>query len=309
MGQRIKNANFQYLSAEDLPVIFSELYEFNRLEEKGCVRLKKEAIDEIALFMNNTSKIIYNFYDEFIKTKNEFPDNTVALDDLIIQLFSYLHNNLHNLSDKLGFRYIAIESSSITDYSRAYVEVISLSYFMGEEFKKIWDSPKESDGELVSNNVLSTFDAIDKIVQKYSGFANKIDYRDFLASCSMRNMLQTDNMEQIIKAYNEQVYKIINAFIGLYPELEKRLSVNTNTNAPEINLNLEKCNGEVKISFKEESDNKGDIILDVSGEKTISDLKIVECIDVLESKNLFAYTLDDKVIKKLSEILKNEFEE
>ena len=99
MGRRIKNAKFKYITEEDLPVIFSELYEFNRIQEKGEVTLKPTAVAEMNKFITDTGEILYSFYEHFSEHKEKNPDQRLVLDSFIQQMYTLLQNNLHKLSD------------------------------------------------------------------------------------------------------------------------------------------------------------------------------------------------------------------
>ena len=69
IGRRFKNAQFKYIMEEDLPVIFSELYEFNRIREKAEVSLKLTVIKEMSRFVKETEEIIYDFIAQFSEHK------------------------------------------------------------------------------------------------------------------------------------------------------------------------------------------------------------------------------------------------
>ncbi|QUM76177.1 hypothetical protein HWV00_08060 [Moritella sp. 24] len=208
MGRRIKNAKFKYITEDDLPVIFSELYEFNRLQQKKTVSLKPEAAEQIKRFLSETNEIIYGFYDNFSKHKEQDPSQRRVLDGYIHQMYQFLQSNLHQLSDEIGVRYIDLSDASVEIFTRAYSEIPHLIYYMGDDFKDVWDDPIEEDGNTRNQNALYTFSAIESVIQTHMGIVGKANFSNLQHDISSREVIKMGAetpLQQIVTNFSRKL--------------------------------------------------------------------------------------------------------
>lgn len=216
MGRRIENAKFKYIEKDDLPVIFSELYEFNVLHQKGEVSLKSSANEEINRFLTKTGEIIFEFYCQFTEEREKKTEQHIVLDGYIEQLLRFLQRNLHQLSDDIGVRFIELSNASLEVFVNAYSEVLQLSYYMGDDFKAVWDK-LEIDERSEDEDVLNTFSAVEKIIRDYSTKGGDATYKNFQEAIHVR---------QVIKF--SQATKLQNLVREIYGELISGIKLHFN---------------------------------------------------------------------------------
>lgn len=292
MGRRIENAKFQYITAEDLPVIFSELYEFNRIQQKGSVTLKSESINQINRFLNQTSQIVYDFYRHFSKHKEENPDQNRALDGFIRQLYTFLQCNLHQLSDEIGVKYIDLSDASVEIFGNAYTEVIQLTYYMGEDFKGVWDNLVDENGERSDENVINTFNAIENIIQKHMSINGSANFSNLQSDMSFKEVLKMDNATPLQRL-------VTNSCLELLENIRTRFKLK-DTDILMIEGKYDKYQfptneqgSTLELWFDELSDTEGHLVLkspdvDYKAKFTILDEEIE-----IDGKKQTKYTIDD----------------
>ena len=209
MGRRVKNAKFKYITEEDLPVIFSELYEFNRIQDKGEVSLKPTAVEEMNRFVTQTGEILYSFYEHFSEHKEKSPDQKRLLDNFIHQMYTLLQNNLHKLSDDIGVRYIDLSDASVEIFSRAYSEVLNLAYYMGDDFKEVWDAPPEEDGSSRDQNILNTFSAIEEVIRGHMGIVGEASFSNLQHDMTSREVIKMANATPLQSLVSQSCQKLL----------------------------------------------------------------------------------------------------
>lgn len=218
MGRRIKNAKFQYITEEDLPVIFSELYEFNHLHQKGAVTLKPGAAEQINRFILQTGELIYGFSEKFLEHKELNPSQKKVLDGFIHQMYIFLQKNLHQLSDDIGVRYVDLSDTSVEIFSRAYSEVLHLTYYMGGDFKEVWDAPLEEDGITRDQNVLKTFSAVEESIRGHMGVMGNASFSNLQSDVSSRDvikMAQATALQNLVMDFCQKLLKELQARFNL----------------------------------------------------------------------------------------------
>ena len=209
MGRRVKNAKFKYITEEDLPVIFSELYEFNRIQDKGEVSLKPTAVEEMNRFVTQTGEILYSFYEHFSEHKEKSPDQKRLLDNFIHHMYTLLQNNLHKLSDDIGVRYIDLSDASVEIFSRAYSEVLNLAYYMGDDFKEVWDAPPEEDGSSRDQNILNTFSAIEEVIRGHMGIVGEASFSNLQHDMTSREVIKMANATPLQSLVSQSCQKLL----------------------------------------------------------------------------------------------------
>ncbi|MDQ9093088.1 hypothetical protein RC083_16040 [Pseudoalteromonas haloplanktis] len=282
MGRRIENAKFKYIEKDDLPVIFSELYEFNKLHQKGEVTLKPSAIEDINRFLSNTGEIIIEFYCQFIEEKEKETGQHIVLDGYIEQLLRFLQSNLHHLSNDIGVRYIELSASSIQVFSYAYSEITRLSYYMGEDFKDVWGRPLDGDGKSADEDVLNTFNAIEKIIKDYSGKSSAATYKDFQEDIYFRNIIkisQATKLQNLVRETYSELISDINLHFDLLVRVEEGVY-------DKYFILPKGDSGSLELWFKENSDMEGTLFLSckLNGESHNYEV-IVKILDDFVSEN------------------------
>ncbi|WP_107352785.1 hypothetical protein [Shewanella algae] len=291
MGRRIKNSKFQYILEEDLPVIFSELYEFNSIQEKGMVNLKATAVEEINRFLVDTGEIIYEFYAKFSEYQEENPEQKRVLSGFCLQMYQLLQGNLHQLSNDLGFRFVDLKDTSVNIFSSAYSEIIQLSYFMGDDFKVIWDTPPEIDGNQRYENILETFSAIEELISNHTGIIGGASFSNLQSSISLGEVLkkaQGTPLQILVMQIYDVIIKILKANNGD----ENIKCIEGKYDKFEIVIG-EEC---LELFFEEISNNEGHLILKTSDSVFRSHFIILDDDNSKNDSNSnpeVKYTIDD----------------
>jgi hypothetical protein len=290
MGRRIKNAKFQYITEEDLPVIFSELYEFNHLHQKGAVTLKAVAVEQINRFVLQTGKIIYGFYEKLLEHKELNPNQKSILDGFIHQMYTFLQNNLHQLSDDIGVRYIDLSDASVEIFSRAYSEVLHLTYYMGDDFKEVWDAPLEENGNTRDENVLKTFSAVEECIRVHMGVVGNASFSNLQSDVSSRQiikMIQATSLQNLVMDFCQKLledlkirFDLIDIHVveGQYDKYQ----FPTREDLPTLEL-----------WFDEVSSAEGDLVLTTPDTEDRARFKILDDKKKVDGKEQIRYSIDD----------------
>ncbi|MGR4988775.1 hypothetical protein ACPV3U_04270 [Vibrio rotiferianus] len=295
MGRRVKNAKFKYITEEDLPVIFSELYEFNRIQEKGEVTLKPTAVSDVNRFVIQTGEILYSFYEHFSEHKEKNPDQKRALDGFIHQLYTHLQNNLHKLSDDIGVRFIDLSDSSVEIFSRAYSEVIHLAYYMGDDFKEVWDVSPEEDGSSRDQNILNTFSAIEEVIRGHMGVVGEASFSNLEHDVASREVIKMANASPLQNLVKNSCQKLLedltNRFefddIAVIEGKYEKFQFPTREELPTLEL-----------WFDEISDSEGDLVLTTPDSEHRARFTILDEKVEVDGKEQTKYTIDDDMGEK-----------
>lgn len=290
MGRRVKNAKFKYITEEDLPVIFSELYEFNRIKEKREITLKPTAVTEMNRFIDQTGEILYGFYEHFSKHKEENPDQKRVLDNFIQQMYTMLQKNLHKLSDDIGVKFIDLSDVSVETFSRAYSEVLHLAYYMGDDFKEVWDAPLEEDGSSRDENVLNTFRAIEEVIRSHMGIVGEASFTNLQHDVSSREvikMFSATPLQNLVKESCQTLLEdLTNHFdlddIAVIEGKYEKYQFPTREYLPTLEL-----------WFDEVSDSEGDLVLTTPDTEYRARFTILDEKVEVDGKERTKYTIDD----------------
>ncbi|KNY44992.1 hypothetical protein AKG94_12610 [Vibrio harveyi] len=295
MGRRVKNAKFKYITEEDLPVIFSELYEFNRIQEKGEVTLKPTAVSEVNRFVIQTGEILYSFYEHFSEHKEKTPDQKRALDGFIHQLYTHLQNNLHKLSDDIGVRFIDLSDSSIEIFSRAYSEVIHLAYYLGDDFKEVWDVPPEEDGSSRDQNILNTFSAIEEVIRGHMGVVGEASFSNLQHDVSSREVMKMFNATPLQNLVNESCQKLLGDLTNHF-EFDDIAVVEGKYEKYQFPMREELPT--LELWFDETSDSEGDLVLTTPDSEHRARFTILDEKVEVDGEEQTKYTIDDDMGEK-----------
>lgn len=295
IGRRVKNAKFKYITEEDLPVVFSELYEFNRIKEKGEVTLKPTAVAEMNRFITQTGEILYSFYAEFSDHKETNPGQKRILDSFILQMYQFLQNNLHKVSDDIGVKFIDLSDSSVETFRRAYIEVIQLAYYMGEDFKEVWDVPPEEDGRSRDENILNTFSAIEKIIRDHMGVVGEASFTNFKNDVSSREVIKMFNATPLQNLVKESCQKLLEDLTNHF-EFNDVAVIEGKYEKYQFPIREELPT--LELWFDEISDREGDLVLSTSQTEHRARFTILDEKEEVDGKEKTKYTIDDDMGKK-----------
>ncbi len=295
MGRRVKNAKFKYITEEDLPVIFSELYEFNRIQEKGEVTLKPTAVAEMNRFITQTSEILYSFYEHFSEHKEKNPDQKRVLDNFIQQMYTLLQNNLHTLSDDIGVKFIDLSDSSVEIFSRAYSEVLHLAYYMGDDFKEVWDVPPEEDGRSRDENALNTFRAIEEIICDHMGIVGEASFTNLQHDVSSREVIKMFNATPLQNLVKESCHKLLEDLANHF-EFEDIAVIEGKYEKYQFPTRKELPT--LELWFDEISDSEGDLVLTTPNTEYRARFTILDDKVEIDGKERTKYTIDDDMGKR-----------
>ncbi|OOE83493.1 hypothetical protein BZG73_11585 [Salinivibrio siamensis] len=299
MGRRVKNAKFKYITEEDLPVIFSELYEFNRIKEKGEVTLKSTAVAEMNRFITDTGEILYSFYEHFSERKEKNPDQRRVLNNIIQQMYTLLQNNLHKLSDDIGFKFIGLPDSSVEIFRRAYLEVLHFAYYMGDDFKEVWDVPTEEDGRSRDQNILNVFSAIEEVIRGHMGVDGEANFSNLQNDESLSEVMKVVNATPLQNLVNNSSRKLMenltNNFefsdIALIEGKYERYQFPMSEELPAFEL-----------WFDEISDNEGDLVLTTPDSEHRARFTILDEKVEVDGKKQTKYTIDDDMGERFEKL-------
>ncbi|MCX8904290.1 hypothetical protein [Vibrio parahaemolyticus] len=295
MGRRVKNAKFKYVTEEDLPVIFSELYEFNRIQEKGEVSLKPTAVEEMNRFVTQTGEILYSFYEHFSEHKEKNPDQRRVIDNFIQQLYTCLQNNLHKLSDDIGVRYVDISDSSVEIFSRAYSEVLHLAYYMGDDFKEVWDAPIEDDGNSRDQNVLITFNAIEEVIRGHMGIVGEASFTNLQHDVSSREVMKMVRATSLQKLVSDSCHKLLEDLSNHF-EFEDIAVIEGRYDKYQFPARDELPT--LELWFDEVSDSEGDLVLTTPDTEHRARFTILEEKVEIDGEEKTKYSIDNDMGKE-----------
>ncbi|MGR5113625.1 hypothetical protein [Photobacterium damselae] len=124
-GRKITTAKWNFITKEDLPVIHAELYEFQKLQNKGEIKIRKGITEDVNTYFYGTNRIFWEFYEHFVQEK-ENDNNAFLLEAFTIQLYKYLYDQLAHFSQVFGTQSIDVNSTCLNTYISAYFEVYQL---------------------------------------------------------------------------------------------------------------------------------------------------------------------------------------
>ncbi|HBI3715861.1 hypothetical protein [Vibrio parahaemolyticus] len=124
-GRKITTAKWSFITKEDLPVIHAELYEFQKLQDKGEIKARANVKDDVQAYFHGTHRVFWEYYEHFVKEK-ENENNEFLLESFTTQLYEYLHYNLATFSRAFGTQNVDIEDTCLSTYISAYFEVYQL---------------------------------------------------------------------------------------------------------------------------------------------------------------------------------------
>lgn len=278
MSRRIETAGFKFIAAGDLPVIFSQLYEFNNLHSKNEVSLKQSAIKDINDFLEGVSVSAYGFYQHYQLHKENKPEQSRVLDGFIDQMYTYFHQHLLILSDQVGTAQLEITDVSVKKIGQAYSEIISLCYYMGSDFECIWKERLDENGMSEHNNVLSTIEAIDAIIQKHMGIVGESSYKNFKADLSSRDMIKMMNWSPLQHLYSQAIQYLFDELTNRFSLAYEQISV---IDGPfeKYQFPLGDSGLQITVSFHEQGESQGDICFSSPDTEVTVEIRIHEETD------------------------------
>ncbi|RWX55352.1 hypothetical protein [Photobacterium chitinilyticum] len=124
-GRKITTAKWSFITKEDLPVIHAELYEFQKLQDKGEIKIRDNVTEDVNAYFYGTSRVFWEYYEQFVKEK-ENDNNEFLLESFTIQLYEYLHYQLAHFSRVFGTQSVDVNGTCLSTYISAYFEVYQL---------------------------------------------------------------------------------------------------------------------------------------------------------------------------------------
>ncbi|MGF1733714.1 hypothetical protein [Photobacterium kasasachensis] len=145
-GRKITTARWSFITKEDLPVIHAELYEFQKLQDKGEIKVRDNVVDDVKTYFEGTSRIFWEFYEHFVKEK-EHDNNDFLLESFTSQLYEYLHYQLAHFSSVFGTQNVDVNDTSLSTYISAYFEIYQLCIYLNISTSDINDDTIRDDYE------------------------------------------------------------------------------------------------------------------------------------------------------------------
>ncbi len=148
-GRKITTAKWSFITTEDLPVIHAELYEFQKLQDKGEIKARDNVAEDVKTYFEDTNKVFREFYEHFVQEK-ENDNNDFLLESFTLQLYEILHYKLAHFSSVFGTQNVDVNITSLSTYISAYFEIYQLCIYLNISTNDINDDNIRDDHEIFS---------------------------------------------------------------------------------------------------------------------------------------------------------------
>ncbi len=176
-------------------------------------------------------------------------------------MYQNLQRNIHILSNELGFKFIDLSDSSVEIYQSAYTEIMHLAYYMGDDFKEVWDLEQDERSSSYED-ILNTFSAIETVIRKHMGVVGEVNFSNFhngVASREVINYFNSSPLQQLVRKTCQDFLDEISDMFGI-----DDISVIEGKYEKFLFPTREGV-AKFELWFDELADNKGDLVL-VAGE-------------------------------------------
>lgn len=259
-GRCIVNSKWKYIVSEDLPVIHSRIYEFNKLKNKKEIVINSEVEGLVDSYFAETKKVFWEFYPIFIDELSKDDSNDYQLNHLVNKLFTALHHHLMTATIFLGTRYIDKNEISLPMLCIAYFEI---NHLMTHFDVKVHVSPEDFSDDS------DTFNAVIRVVSDYYKLEDeKLNLHNIEDSIYHNMMVKHAVKSPLVYAVDSMMNKISESYIQLFDELKVHpksgdfLSITLFSgddiqNAIDISFTISECKddhvGQIIAVFKENS--------------------------------------------------------
>lgn len=194
IGRKIELEGFSYLKQQDLPLLFSALYEYDALESKQKVSMKVDAANILNAYLSQTKEIIEDFTVDFSKVQESEPEQYRKLDLLQYRLYEDLCQQSLTLAKSLHFPRIRLEDARLSTFKNAYVEVVTLSFFIGKPLEDVWgDDDNGYEGSKLEN-VIDTFDGAIGMIKTHMHIQGEPSFGNLRIDSTSRKVIAQVNM-------------------------------------------------------------------------------------------------------------------
>ncbi len=211
-GRKITTANWQFITKDDLPVIHAELYEFQRLHEKGQITPKESLSEDIQQYFDGTRKCFWEFYEYFLEEKRD-ANNEYLLESLTIQLFEFLHRRLAVFSGTFGTRNIDLNETKLGMYIAAYFEI----YYLCVDL----NLPTIGTTDEILSEDYETFNAVANLIAERFGNGHEdTNLEAFRKGLEIKRMVKFAVLEPHVQAINKLVHDWSENFSANYESMK-----------------------------------------------------------------------------------------
>ncbi|MDS1864274.1 hypothetical protein QX220_21870 [Vibrio vulnificus] len=211
-GRKITTANWQFITKDDLPVIHAELYEFQRLHEKGHIKLKESLSEDIQQYFDGTRKCFWEFYEYFVEEKRD-TNNEYLLESLTIQLFEFLHRRLAVFSGTFGTRNIDLNETKLGMYITAYFEI----YYLCVDL----NLPTGGTTNEILSEDYETFNAVVNLIsERFGNGQEDINLSTFRESLEIKRMVKFAVSEPHVQTINKLIHDWSENFSDNYESMK-----------------------------------------------------------------------------------------
>ncbi|MCG6305533.1 hypothetical protein K6U21_15330 [Vibrio vulnificus] len=211
-GRKITTANWQFITKDDLPVIHAELYEFQRLHEKGHIKPKESLSEDIQQYFDGTRKCFWEFYEYFVEEKRD-TNNEYLLESLTIQLFEFLHRRLAVFSGTFGTRNIDLNETKLGMYITAYFEI----YYLCVDL----NLPTGGTTNEILSEDYETFNAVVNLIyERFGNGQEDTNLSTFRESLEIKRMVKFAVSEPHVQTINKLIHDWSENFSDNYESMK-----------------------------------------------------------------------------------------
>ncbi|MCG2836524.1 hypothetical protein L6J37_06555 [Photobacterium sp. WH77] len=301
-GSISKNYSFSFVLQDDLPVIFTTIYEGDRLIEKGKFSIKKDLTSQLKHYFDCTERILEGYIDVCNEELSKNNSNINVIENYTLQLLSNLHNELKFLHHNLGVRFLSLNDASISMYQSAFFETLHLIDFIGDDFKELSDeivNRESSSTENSQSDIISLFEAANSIAKKHMGTVGEVNYDSFYSSIHVRHFLKYSQGGALYALAREILEGIIENLKLKTAELQ---FIEEDDELPKVSFFLKERNVILSISFSKVDERNMEITAQSSTEKLSS---LVSFIDDENRMFKFGDDVGETFISKCNSLIRS----
>lgn len=280
-GKRVSDYAFTYISVNDLPVIYSKLYEEERLIEKGKIAVNNDLVDVLKQYFQGTEKALDGFFEVYNKEVSKDSPNPNIKESYIFQLMEFLHRNLLFLHQNIGVKFIALSDASIKTYQSAFYETLHLVDYLEGDFKELGDSIINRESTAQSNSqedIQKLFESANNIAEELMGTSGEATFEGFYQGVQIRRVIKQANGS---KLYNLALQVIHDVVEKLQESNKSRKIVEEEDKYPSYSFYNEAEDKHLTLRYRETDDNTLLLTLD-GGEKQVA--AVVKFVDEEQTK-------------------------
>lgn len=211
-GRCISNSKWEYIVIEDLPVIHSRIYEFNKLKLKKEISICSNVESEVDKYFSESRKAFWEFYPLFTEEISKKDSNEYRLNQLVDNLFLYLHHQLMTATIHLGTRFI--------DKNEITLPMLCIAYFEIQYLMEHFDIKENITNEELSENS-ETFNAVIRIVSEFYGIEDKkLNLNEIKSKIEQNMMVKHAVRSPLVYGVDSMMEKLSESYDNAFDEIK-----------------------------------------------------------------------------------------